>query len=107
MDAAETRRRQSNCDAIAAYFKEHPNRWIPAATLAQIGGVLAWRTRVSDCRQKFGMFIENRQERLELSDGGFAVESSYRYRPHAPIGPSSEVYRERSLFEGDPTGDRR
>ena len=45
-------------DAVAHYFKAHPNQWIDGLELARIGGAYAWRTRVSECRD-LGMQIEN------------------------------------------------
>jgi len=45
-------------DAVAHYFKAHPDVWIDGLELARIGGAYAWRTRVSECRD-LGMVIEN------------------------------------------------
>ena len=107
MDATEATRRKSHRDAIAEHFKAHEHLWIDSSMLMELGGALAWRTRVSDCRTELGMFIENRQERIELADSSIVVQSSYRYRPHPPIGPAAHLYRDVSLFEGDPSGERR
>src|SRR5205809_4901098 len=98
MDAIEATRRKSHRDAIADYFKAHEYIWVGSSMLMDLGGALAWRTRVSDCRTELGMFIENRQERIELADGGIVVQSSYRYRPHPQIGPAAHLYRDVSLF---------
>jgi hypothetical protein len=45
-------------DAVAHYFKAHPNTWIDGLELARVGGAYAWRTRVSECRE-LGMTIDN------------------------------------------------
>jgi hypothetical protein len=96
--AAEHERRQSNRDAVAALFKSYPGVWITASELADVGGVLAWRTRVSEARVKLQMHIENKVERDFNADGSLNVRSYYRYIPHTPIGPSADQYREQTLF---------
>ena len=63
-------------DCVESYFLNHPVEWVSMQTLAQIGGTGGWRTRVSDCRLKRGMKIENRQNR----QNGFTI-SEYRYIP--------------------------
>lgn len=90
----ELERRQSNRDAIAEHFKTHPNRWISASELAEIGGILAWRTRVSDCRLTLEMHIENWLERSENLDGTVSVTSYYRYLPQAPLGRAADMKAE-------------
>jgi len=64
-------------DKVAAYFKAHPVEWIDGMVLSQLGGVYAWRTRVSECRTQLQMPIDNRICRTE---GGMKV-SQYRYVP--------------------------
>ncbi len=103
----EHERRQSNRDAIAQYFKSLPNEWIDASTLAELGGALAWRTRVSDCRTKLGMCIENKLEHIDEPGGTFYVRSSYRYLVHAPIGEPADEYREVTLFNLSDRQERR
>lgn len=65
-------------EAVATYFKAHPEQWIDGRTLAQIGGAYAWRTRVSDARRQLGT-IENRIRRI-----GRVKVSEYRYQPPPP-----------------------
>ena len=65
-------------DAVAAYFKAHPNTWIDGLELARIGGVYAWRTRVSECRLELGMDIKPRIRRMPNSQ---RKVSEYRYLP--------------------------
>ncbi len=62
-------------DAVAVHFKAHPNSWVSAYELMDLGGKMAWRSRVSNCRTQLGMTIENRVRRLE--DG--EAYSEYRY----------------------------
>ena len=50
-------------DRVAAYFRAHPDQWIDASVLQEIGGRYASRTRISDCRTQLGMVIKNRQRR--------------------------------------------
>ena len=82
---------------IEAYFRAHPRQWIDAETLMELGGSLAWRTRVSECRRVFkgeSGVLENRQERL-----GPRVNSSYRYLPHTPLGRDAAArVDQKSLF---------
>ena len=60
--------------AVAAYFKARPGQWISALELAQVGGLLAWRTRVSECRTQLGMQIQNKTHRV-----GRKLHSEYRW----------------------------
>lgn len=89
MDVAEAKRRQAFKAEVEAHFRAHPYAWIPAADLMDIGGAMAWRTRISDCRKLFkaeGGALENRQFR-----SGRAVISEYRYMPQARQGRDSTV----------------
>ena len=61
---------------VATYFAQRPRRWINGLALAGVGGVYAWRTRVSECRVQLGMQIDNR---IRPVDG--ARVSEYRYTP--------------------------
>jgi len=63
-------------DAVAAHFRANPNQWVSAYTLMEIGGRMAWRTRVSDVR-RMGLTIENQVQR----DGAGVAQSFYRYVP--------------------------
>lgn len=63
-------------EMVAAHFRAHPNQWVSAYTLMEVGGRMAWRTRVSDVR-RMGLHIENRVER----DAAGVAQSFYRYVP--------------------------
>ena len=67
-------------DRVAQCFLSHPERWIDARVLMDIGGRMAWRTRVSECRQQLGMAIENRVRRVN----GFKV-SEYKFVPNGKL----------------------
>ena len=69
--------RQHYTLAVANYFEARPNQWVSYRELMQVGGQMAWRSRVSNCRRDFGMTIENKIERN--ADG--VATSFYRYRP--------------------------
>ncbi len=45
-------------DAVARYFKAHAGEWVSCYTLMEIGGALAWRSRVSECKTQLGMSFE-------------------------------------------------
>lgn len=51
----------SNEQAVQALFRRRPGQWISALTLAKVGGLLSWRTRVSEARHVLPGAIENRQ----------------------------------------------
>jgi hypothetical protein len=83
MDAEEYARRINYRQQVEAYFRKHPNEWIPASALLVVGGRMAWRTRVADARKVFegeGAVLQNRQTRV---DG--AILSEYRYLTAAPL----------------------
>lgn len=67
-------------EAVAAHFRAHPNQWVSAYTLMQIGGSMAWRTRVSEVR-RMGLNIENYVER----DSEGVAKSFYRYSPPVEV----------------------
>ena len=66
-------------DAVAALFRARPNQWIDAREIMAVGGMYAWRTRLSDARREFGMVIEN-EWHTERRDGRTFRVSRYRYR---------------------------
>jgi hypothetical protein len=72
-ETARTFRRNKTI-AVRTLFMTFPNTWIISDRLAAVGGKNGWRTRVSDCRVKHGMTIENR---CRLEDG--VTISEYRY----------------------------
>lgn len=108
--APELERRQSHTEAVRLYFEAHPLEWIDAQDLMKIGGSLAFRTRVSECRRKHGMRIENKQDRT-MADGVFydehrkiilSVKSYYRYVPYEPLGrDASELVQATLWTEAD------
>ena len=66
---------------VAAYFKAHPNQWVSAMTLAEIGGALSSRTRISEARRCLGMDIQNRTRTVTRTDGRRVKLSEFRYVP--------------------------
>lgn len=63
-------------DRVAALFQARPGQWVEAEALMAVGGRMAWRTRVSECRAQLGMRIENRLRKV-----GRRTVSEYRYVP--------------------------
>tara|TARA_Y100000588_G_scaffold344850_1_gene391470 strand:- start:4179 stop:4502 length:324 start_codon:yes stop_codon:yes gene_type:complete len=63
-------------DKVARFFRDHPDCWIDASRLLQLGGMYGWRSRVSECRTQLGMKIENRQRREKRR-----TISEYCFRP--------------------------
>ena len=72
-------------ERVADVFRARPGEWIDARELMAIGGVCAWRTRVSDARRQFGLDIENRTERVALADGRRITRSLYRLWPNGRL----------------------
>ena len=68
-------------EAVAQVFRAQPNRWLSAYQLMQVGGALAFRTRVSECRTQLGMDVINKVER----DANGVAQSFYMYRPAAAL----------------------
>jgi hypothetical protein len=75
-------------DAVVSVFEANPNAWVDAEALMLAGGRYAWRSRVSDCRTRLGMTIENRLRKV-----GERTVSEYRFVPRA-------VPVQAALFEG-------
>ena len=98
MDKTEAERRASFKDAVLAYFRLHESEWVPAATLMQVGGRMAWRTRISDARKVFRKehgCLENRVQHFK--DG--TVLSEYRYLKYVPLArDSGERVTQKGLF---------
>jgi hypothetical protein len=65
-------------DDVAALLKGCPGMWVDGMTIAQHGGIYAWRTRLSECRTQLGMTIENR---MRSAGSGRRKVSEYRYVP--------------------------
>lgn len=64
---------------LAAYFTRRPNVWIDGRELARVGGVYAWRSRISDLRRYPWCFrIDNRLRRVTTDAGDDVVVSEYR-----------------------------
>lgn len=86
----ELARRQSLTDRLEALFRSRPGDWLSMAELAAVGGLGGWRTRCSDLRLRRAMHIEH--------NGKNGSASRHRFLPQAPLGPSADQYRERTLF---------
>lgn len=69
-------------DRLAEFFRRQPDRWVDARDLMSVGGVCAWRSRLSDLRRApFNMRVDNRVRVLSRPDGGRVKVSEYCYRP--------------------------
>lgn len=90
--------RASFVSRVAAYFQQHPGQWIDGKDLEGIGGRYAWRSRVSDCRTKFGMDIVNRQRHVALADGTVITISEYQFRPYELRGRDAGQVTAGTLF---------
>ena len=66
---------------VCRYFLARPNAWISAYDLQRVGGEWAWRTRVSECRRRYGMTIQNQTFRKTDPAGNRFTISQYRYVP--------------------------
>lgn len=61
-------------DRTALLLKRNRGRWLNALVLARAGGLLSFRTRVSECRTVLGMDVQNKVERSKRG-----ARSFYRY----------------------------
>lgn len=78
--------RHSYTEDVLRYFTDKPGEFCDGLSLARIGGAYAWRTRVSEARQRLlaagqGDIIN---AQIRLADG--RVQSLYRYEPAQPSG---------------------
>ena len=96
----ELARRKSNTEKLREFFLVYSMRWIDAVELEPVAGRQAWRSRVSDLRQRLehegAGTIENRLQKI-----GHVVKSQYRFLPYRKLGRSAETRVEspqRSLF---------
>jgi hypothetical protein len=76
--------RLSFVDRVRDYFLAREGQYCTSTELATVGGREAWRTRISDCRTRYGMTIENRTRVVEGADGSRFTLSEYRYLKAAP-----------------------
>ena len=67
----------SYTEKVARYLRRN-RRWVDARELMRVGGLLAWRSRLAECRTLLGMRVENRQRK-----SGKITISEYRYRGKA------------------------
>ena len=98
---AEMERRQSGTQKLLELFHARPCQWISWCDLGELGGNLAWRTRVSDCRK----IVTRAGGQIEWNKN--IRDSRYRYLPHTPLGrdASEQVPRrwnETGAFQGEP-----
>lgn len=66
-------------DRIGDYMAAHPGEWVSALALMQVGGLLSFRTRLSELRVQRGWRIDNR---CRMVNG--VKHSEYRYTAPAP-----------------------
>jgi hypothetical protein len=73
---------KSQNERLADFLKSNPDRWIPMPELAKVitptGIGVAVHSRVNDCRKKYGMTIEHRNERKAGTTASY-----YKYVPNA------------------------
>ena len=82
---AEIERRASYTAAVLDLFLSRPFDWIDALELAQVGGVLASRTRISDARK----IVQDRRSG-DIEWNGNNRKSMYRYVPVVVINSPAQ-----------------
>ena len=65
------------CDRLEAHFRSKPGQFISALTLMKVGGLLAFRTRISELRTQRGMTIHWKGVRRRSHQ----ILSFYRFVP--------------------------
>lgn len=92
MNKSEGDRRKNATELVLALFTAYPNEWISWRDVAKVGGVCAWRTRISDARRiakRDGAIIEWNKS---------VKHSAYRLRPK-PLGRDASVeVTQKALF---------
>jgi hypothetical protein len=93
-------------EKVAAYFRAHPGAWIDGRVLETIGGRYAWRSRVSDCRTRLGLTIENQVRTLRGADGTVLTRvSEYRYTGFVSKTEDVQVRIAHVILPNDPIDD--
>jgi hypothetical protein len=72
---------------LAAYLRRRPGQWINAKEFFPIAGSFGWRSRLSDCRQQYGMRIVNRQQRIApdpMQPTKKIIVTEYQFQPDRP-----------------------
>lgn len=64
-------------DRVEALFRQHPGEWLDARKFMAIGGQMAWRTRIAECRTLRGLDIRNRQRKAKNVAGKHFTISEY------------------------------
>lgn len=71
----------TRAERLADYFQRRPGQWLSAFDLADVGGLLSFRTRVSELRRPpFNLDVENRVRRGQRADGTPYSISEYRLK---------------------------
>lgn len=70
--------KKTRTELVADFLKARAGQWIDGLEIGRVGGAYAWRTRLSECRQMYGMVIENRK--VPSTPAG-RFRSEYRYVP--------------------------
>lgn len=67
-------------DKLERFFREHPNTHIDGKDLAAIAGSYAWRTRLSEVRERFRQIpgapadpLPNRQRRYKVGSRTYVI----------------------------------
>lgn len=76
---AEFNRRRTRTDLMEALFRSRPQTWIGVRELIDVGGLLGWRSRVSDARQRLV-----RAEAGDIEWNRQPQTSAYRFVPVVP-----------------------
>lgn len=64
-------------EQVAALLTRRKGRWVLWSDIARVGGACGWRTRISQCRTRMGMVIDNRQRHIKTRQGVRTI-SEYR-----------------------------
>ena len=93
---SEMDRRQSATEALLHLFQAKPMTWIAWTDLAESGGNLGWRTRVSDARK----IVQRAGGRIEWNKN--IRDSRYRFVPYEPLGRDAGTFVARGWTQDGP-----
>jgi hypothetical protein len=83
----------TRAERLAHLFGRSPGRWFDGRELAAVGGIYAWRTRISELRRSpHCLDIQNRQRTVRQPDGTAFVVSEYRLVVPSPAREAAPTW---------------
>ena len=72
---------------VVALLESRPGVWIPAQEFMKVGGMMGWRTRLSNARKApYCLTVENRVRAVKGPDG----KTAYKVSEYRIVSPSAD-----------------